>query len=161
MNNNNNISMGALPDTGANIQNAEAILDLSFLENTVISFLFFIEKFRVEFVQKFPETSKNIESFIGNPQCSCRYSLIEYIKNNDFSIIKFTKEFYDINKELREEMHTYVKQSNFVDASGTIEIVDDTPEAWKQFYRKISDNNYRFRNFQIFKEDGKIKVYFI
>ena len=159
--NNTNTMMGISPDNSAKIQNTEVALDLSFLENTVISFLFFIEKFRVEFIEKFTETKSNIESFIGNPQCSCRYSLMEYIKNNDLHIIKFVKEFYDNNNALREEMHTYVKQSNFVEVSGTIEIVDDTPEAWKQFYRKMSDNNYRFRNFQIFKEDGKIKVYFI
>ncbi len=153
--------MGALPDNNANIQDSEAILDLSYLENSVISFLFFIEKFRVEFIQKFPETVKNVESFISNPQCSCRYSLMEYIKTNDLAIIKFAKEFYDNNTSLKSEMQNYAKQSNFVEASGTIEIVDDTPDAWKQFYRKMSDNNYRFRNFQIFKEDGKIKVYFI
>lgn len=136
-------------------------LDLSHHINSITSFLFFIEQFRDEFKQKFNGIGQELESFKNNFDCSCRYKIIDFLKANELDALKFTKSFFDRNLGLRGHMSHLAQQSNFIEVSGTVETIDDTPAEWYSFIRKMNDMQYRFKGMNLVKDGSKLKIYFI
>ena len=117
--------------------------------------------FAEELQNKFTTISADIVSFRNNPQCSCARKVQLFIEQHFEDVFEFLTIFFNTNTSLQETINTIIEGQGFYDVTGKIFEIDDTVEAYTNFYHRIVKDRFNFRSFSIVSKEDKLRIFFL
>jgi hypothetical protein len=126
----------------------------------VLHFLQNYPEFVPIFIDKAPSIAADIRSFVGNPNCSCRYKIEKFAVENVSLCKEVVKNFIDANKidfNLNAFNNGYFKLKNL---SGRV--IETTVEKWPALAEKLAREGASYKSFSVLmKPDGSLMVFFL
>lgn len=125
------------------------------------------DQFRNDLKEFAPIISPQVDSFKTNPACDCRNKIIEYIEANRGDSFSFLTNWFSTNKELYGYLENVIsseilEQKYLVnEVQGKIFEINDTPEDFMAFKEKMDLERFVFRSIHLFKDNNKLKIYFL
>lgn len=138
------------------------------------------QDFRNKVIEEYPDLSDDIKSFVQNPRCKCRKTIIEYINNNKNSFGKSAKAWESYvagisekstiksvsekrvqvdDEQIKHEREINRKSSptQRTNISGDVYELPPEPQAYKELISKLHKDRaiYRSCNVMESEKDGK------
>jgi hypothetical protein len=117
--------------------------------------------FAEELQSAFSEISADIASFKNNPQCSCARKVQLFIEKHYESVFDCLKNFFDKNASLQQTINSIIENNSFYDVAGKIFEIDDTDEAYADFYTRLIQDRFNFRSFSVTSKGDKLRIFFL
>jgi hypothetical protein len=117
--------------------------------------------FAEELQNAFSEISADIASFKNNPQCSCARKVQSFIEQHYDSVFNFLNNFFDKNTSLQQTINSIIEGSSFYDVSGKIFEINDTAEAYTDFFNRTIQDRFNFRGFSVTSKGDKLRIFFL
>jgi hypothetical protein len=115
--------------------------------------------FKVRFEAFAPEVYSEVQSYVTNPNCTCKAKISEYVKNNKEKCADFVNLFlleFDVDVDLD-------KINSEVNAEiGMGRIIRIKKSEWVNFNKNMIDQGIRYRGFSVVPvDDEHIDVYIL
>jgi len=133
--------------------------DYKHLPTLVLTLITTFDDFRSNFQNTFLQTHADVESFKVNPNCSCKYRIIDFIEKNRNDVFLYIENWHKNHSNI--DLMLLVKPYIFENVSGKVFRIDKNDKAFEEFSKKIIEDKFSFRAFDIVYEGDKIAFYFI
>lgn len=117
--------------------------------------------FAEELQSAFSEISADIVSFKNNPHCSCARKVQLFIEQHYNNIFDCLKNFFDKNASLQQTINNIIENNSFYDVAGKMFEIDDTDEAYADFYTRLIQERFNFRSFSVTSKGDKLRIFFL
>ena len=108
-----------------------------------------------------PEHRATITTLRTDPGCTCRRKFEKYVKANPKPCYDILSKFFNENPSLQESINLNIGYNSWVDVGGRIVEIDNTEEAYANFYEDLHLKRYSYRGIGVSAQGDKIKIYFI
>lgn len=124
------------------------------------------ELFRNDFKNFAPLVSPQVDSFLLNPNCDCRNTIINFIESNREKSFNFLVNWFEQNPTLtyiKNTISSDILEQKYVitEAQGLVFEIDDTPEEFLIFKEKMEAEKFVYRALHLVKDGSKLKIYFL
>jgi hypothetical protein len=124
------------------------------------------ELFRNDFKNFAPSISPQVDSFLSNPNCDCRNTIINFIENNREKSFSFLVNWFEQNTALayiKDAISSDILEQKYVitEVQGQVFEIDDTPEEFLIFKEKMEAEKFVYRSLHLVKDGSKLKIYFL
>jgi hypothetical protein len=117
------------------------------------------KEFKTRFEVFAPEVYAEIQSFVTNPNCTCRGKIAEYVRSNSDKCTDFVNLFLlESNTDI--DLEKITREAN--EAVGVGRVFRIKKSEWPDFSRNMSQQGVRFRGFSVVPVDEEnIDVYLL
>jgi len=137
----------------------EEIKQTNKYQEATILFLENDNLFKDEFIKFAPKISSEIESAYGNPTCSCRDTIIQFINENSDDFLNFLYTYLIENNKIISFVDILLKIPNYVSLIG--KVIKTSISEWENFSKTLREENSYFNFFSVVKEKDDILVFFL
>ena len=131
------------------------------IAGSIMPLIINLPAFAEELQNTFSEISADIASVKNNPQCSCARKVQLFIEQHYNDAFDCLKNFFDKNASLQQTINSIIEGSSFYDVSGKIFEIDDTAEAYANFFNRTIQDRFNFRVFSIISKGDKLRIFFL
>jgi len=135
--------------------------DSPFLTNVIMPLIINMPIFAEQIESTFPEISADVVSFKNNPQCSCANKVKLFIEKHSSEVFDLLEDYFNKNTSLQQTINAIINGSSFYDVSGKVFEIDDTSEAYENFFKRTIEEKFNFRACNIVSKGDKLKIFFL
>jgi hypothetical protein len=118
--------------------------------------------FRVDLATSFPILTDHIDSFITNPNCSCKNTILKHLWDNRDSFA-----FHELETRWADTLTFIVDIPDVTPVSinkremfGEVEVIPSTREAYRNLIKRAKKEQWIFHGFTVTETKRKWKVFF-
>ncbi|NBW58104.1 hypothetical protein EBR43_10075 [bacterium] len=109
----------------------------------------------------FPSIYADVESFKTNPNCTCRNKIESFVNSNRDSAHTFLDKWYNENENLKINLTEIISKYIVTNVAGKIYRIPRTDDAFAELQKKMVEERWAFRAFNIITEDDGLAIYFL
>jgi hypothetical protein len=111
------------------------------------------EGFRSDIIKIGDPIINEINSYLQNPNCSCKNTIGKFFVTNRSIITSIINNWVIIDKTI--DIETIIQANKANDVTGRVFIIEPTESAYKEFLNNAKLQKYQYRGFQIVPKDDK------
>jgi len=119
------------------------------------------DSFKTAVQSVFPIIYADVESYKTNPNCSCKNKIEAFVNSNRDTSHAFLDKWYNENLALKINLAEIISKYIVTNVSGKIYRIPKTDEAFADLQKKMTEERWAFRAFNIIAENDSFAIYFL
>jgi hypothetical protein len=116
----------------------------------------------VKFFKEFaPSIADKIDSYVKNPNCSCKNTIQNYAIENFHDVKQFVLSFLDKNPQVKIDIDYIEKQNKVTFVRGQIFRIPKNDKAFEEFFKHITTNKFAYSHFSVAADGDSWAIFFL